>query len=390
MYRSRKLGPALRSALASFPAVLLTGPRQSGKTTLLKHELPDARYVTFDDPLERDLATTDPAAFLHRFTDHPAVLDEIQYVPSLLPHLKMRIDAEPDRLGRWVLTGSQQFGLMRDVSESLAGRVALLELPPFSAAELPRDSFEQAIWNGGYPIPALHPDRRELWLRSYVATYVERDVRQIRNVTDLRAFSQFVALAAARHGQVLNAADFARDLGLTLPTIKAWTSVLEASYVAHLLPPWHRNYGKRVSKTPKLYFFDSALVTYLTRQPDAAAALAGPMGGALLEGWVVSEAAKAFMAAGRKPDLWFWRSHDGLEVDLLILIGGKLQPIEIKLTATPSPGHADPLDRFCALAGADAIRPGLLVCRTDQERPLPGGHRAIPWSTFPSWLAERL
>ncbi|MCM2258628.1 MAG: ATP-binding protein [Vicinamibacteria bacterium] len=390
MYRSRQLGTTLRSALSAFPAVLLTGPRQSGKTTFLRHELADAHYVTFDDPLERDLATADPAAFLGRFADRPALLDEIQYVPSLLSHLKMRIDAEPDRLGRWVLTGSQQFGLMRDVSESLAGRVALLELPPFSALELPRETLDATLWDGGYPIPALHPDRRDLWLRSYIATYVERDVRQIRNVTDLHAFSQFVALAAARHGQVFHAADLARDLGLSQPTIKSWAGVLEASYVAFLLAPWHRNYGKRVVKTPKLYFFDSALATFLTRQPDAASALAGPMGGALLEGWVVSEAAKAFMAAGRKSDLYFWRSHDGLEVDLLIALGGKLQPIEVKLSATPTPGHAEPLDRFCALAGDEATRPGLVVCRTDRERHLPNGHLAIPWSHFPTWLQANL
>lgn len=391
MYRQRQLTSALQQALAGFPAVLVTGPRQSGKTTFLRHEAgKQLDYVSFDDPLERDFAGVDPAGFLGRFADRPVILDEIQYVPGLLPHLKMRIDAAPGRCGRWLLTGSQQFGLMRDVSESLAGRVGILELPPFSYTEFPRSGLDETLWNGGYPIPALHPDRRDLWLRSYVATYIERDVRQIRNIPDLRTFNRFLSLAATRHGQEFHAADLARELGITQPTVKSWGGVLEASYIAHFLPPWFRNYGKRVVKSPKFYFYDAALVTLLTRQPDAAAALAGQMGGPLLEGWVVTEAVKAFMALGRQPDVYFWRSHDGLEVDLLIVIDGKLQPVEIKLTATPGAGHVEPLNRFLALAGNEATGQGLLVCRTEKERALPNGHVALPWQLFPEWLQARL
>jgi len=391
MYRQRQLASALQQALAGFPAVLVTGPRQSGKTTFLRHEAGEqVDYVSFDDPLERDFATVDPSGFLARFVGRPVILDEIQYVPSLLSRLKMRIDAEPDRCGRWLLTGSQQFGLMRGVSESLAGRVAILELPPFSHAELPRSGLDKVLWNGGYPIPALHPDRRDLWLRSYVSTYIERDVRQIRNIPDLRTFNQFLNLAATRHGQEFHPADLARELGITQPTVKSWGGVLEASYIAHFLPPWFRNYGKRVVKSPKFYFYDAALVTLLTRQPDAAAALAGPMGGPLLEGWVVTEAVKAFMALGRKPDLYFWRSHDGLEVDLLIVIDGKLQPVEIKLTATPGAGHVEPLNRFLAVVGDEAAGQGILVCRTEKERILPNGHVAMPWNAFPDWLRTRM
>lgn len=391
MYRERQLTPVLHHALAGFPAVLVTGPRQSGKTTFLRHEAGnDAHYISFDDPLERDFANIDPAGFLARFGEMPVILDEIQYVPSLFPHLKMRIDAQPALCGRWLLTGSQQFGLMRDVSESLAGRIAILELPPFSHVEFPRPTLEATLWNGGYPIPALHPERRDLWLRSYLSTYIERDIRQIRNIPDLRTFSQFLSLVAARHGQEFHPAHLARELGVSQPTAKSWAGVLEASYVAYLLPPWSRNYGKRVVKSPKLYLCDSALAGLLTRQPDAGAALAGPMGGALLEGWVIVEAAKAFMASGRKPDLYFWRSHDGLEVDLLIVIGGKLQPVEIKLAATPSANHAEPLDRFIDIAGGEAASPGILVCRTEEQRTLPKGHIAMPWHAFPGWLQERL
>jgi len=391
MYQQRQLAPALHQALAGFPAVLITGPRQSGKTTFLKYEAgAHVDYISFDDPLEREFASVDPKGFLGRFTNRPVILDEIQYVPHLLSHLKIRIDQDPSHCRHWLLTGSQQFGLMRDVSESLAGRVAVLELPPFSHEEYLRPGLDEVLWNGGYPVVAMHPERRDMWLRSYVATYIERDVRQIRNIPDLRAFNQFLNLAAARHGQEFHAADLSRELGLTQPTVKSWGGVLEASYIAHFLPPWFRNYGKRVVKTPKFYFYDSALVNLLTRQPDPRAALAGPVGGALLEGWVVTEAVKAFMALGRKPDLYFWRSHDGLEVDLLVVINGKLQPVEIKLTATPSAGHMTPINRFITLAGDEACPQGILVCRTETERALPNGHLALPWHAFPQWLRTRL
>lgn len=391
MYQQRQLTPVWRQAIANFPAVLITGPRQSGKTTFLKHEAgADVDYVSFDDPLERDFANVDPTGFLDRFASRPVILDEIQYLPQLLSYLKIRIDQEPSQCGRWLLTGSQQFDLMSGVSESLAGRVAILELPPFSHEEFLRPTLEEVLWQGGYPIVALYPERRDLWLRSYVATYIERDVRQIRNVPDLRAFNQFINLAATRHAQEFHAADLSRELGISQPTVKSWGSVLEASYIAYFLSPWHRNYGKRVVKTPKFYFFDSALVNLLTRQPDPSAALAGPMAGALLEGWVVMEAVKAFMALGRKPDLYYWRSHDGLEVDLLIVINGKLQSVEIKLTATPSAGHITPLNRLLALAGNEAYPSGLLVCRVEKEKALPQGHQAIPWQLFPQWLRARL
>jgi hypothetical protein len=371
--------------------VLVTGPRQSGKTTFLRAETADrADYISFDDPLERDFAIQDPAGFLARFTERPVILDEIQYAPALLPWLKMRIDAEPRRCGRWLLTGSQQFHLMRDVGESLAGRVALLELPPFSRLEYPRPTLEAELWGGGYPVPSLYPERRDLWLRGYFSTYVERDVRQLRNIADLHAFSQFLALAASRHAQQFHPAHLARELGLSQPTIKSWGGVLEASYLAYLLRPWARNYGKRITRAPKLYFQDSALVAFLTRQPDAAGMLAGPMGGSFLEGWVVVEAMKAFMALGRSPDIYYWRSHDGLEVDLLVMIHGRLQPVEIKLTATPTPAHFKPLDRFLGIAGDEAHSSGVLVCRTESERRGPGGHLAIPWHRFPAWLQDSL
>jgi predicted AAA+ superfamily ATPase len=393
MYLHRQLFPALQTALRQFPAVLITGPRQSGKTTFLREECDDRfAYVTFDDPLNRAFAVNDPRGFLNLYRDQPVILDEIQYATELLPYLKMAIDQDRQRMGQWVLTGSQQFALMKNVSESLAGRIALLELLPFSRLEYaPADEpLEEQLWRSAYPEPALAPEKRDLWLRSYVQTYVERDVRLLHDIRDLRAFELFLGLCASRHGQVFNKAALARECGVSEPTIKSWGHVLAASYILYFLQPYSRNYGKRLIKTPKLYFIDAALAAWLTRQPSAAAALAGGMGGLLFEGWVVSEAVKAFTLRGRAPDVFFWRSHDGLEVDLIIQVSGRFIPVEIKLTATPTPRHLEPLNRFKTLAEDDALATGLLVCRVEQSQPLPHGHLALPWRQFPGWLQKQL
>jgi hypothetical protein len=206
----------------------------------------------------------------------------------------------------------------------------------------------------------------------------------------MRAFELFLSLCASRHAQVFGKAALARECGVSEPTIKTWGHVLAASYILYFLQPYSRNYGKRLIKTPKLYFLDAALAAWLTRQPSAAAALAGSMGGLLFEGWVVSEAVKAFALRGYTPDLFFWRSHDGLEVDLIIQAGGHFIPIEIKLTATPAIRHLEPLNKFRELAGDGTIATGVLVCRVEQPQPLPQGNLALPWQQFPVWLQEQL
>ncbi len=393
MYLRRHLLPTLQTALAQFPAVLVTGPRQSGKTTFLREEFGDRfAYATFDDPLIRAFASSDPRGFLDQYREKPVILDEIQYVPDVLPYLKMTIDQNRQRLGWWLLTGSQQFALMKNISESLAGRIALLELLPFSSVEYApaNETLEERLWRSDYPEPALAPGKRELWLRSYLQTYVERDVRLLHNIQDLRSFELFLGLCASRHGQVFSKAALARECGVSEPTIKTWGHVLAASYILYFLSPYHRNYGKRLIKTPKLYFLDAALAAWLTRQPSAAAALAGSLGGALFEGWVVSEAVKAFTLLGRAPDLFFWRSHDGLEVDLLVQAGGRFIPVEIKLTATPTLRHLEPLNKFKALAGDEAAATGVLICRVEQPQSLPHDNLALPWQQFPEWLQQRL
>ncbi len=393
MYLQRSLLQTLKSALKQFPAVLITGPRQSGKTTFLQTEFGESfNYITFDDPLTRTLAANDPNGFLDQTVEQPLILDEIQYVPEILPYLKIRIDKARDVAGRWLLTGSQQFMLMKNVSESLAGRIALLELLPLSLIEQQHETVTLAdlIWIGHYPEPALYPQKRDLWMSSYIQTYIERDIRLLHSVQDLRTFETFLALCASNHSQVFNNARLARACGVSEPTIKTWGNLLESSYVLFFLPHYYNNYGKRLTKTPKLYFLDSGLSCMLTRQPNGQAALAGAMGGALFEGFVVSEAVKAFTMAGKRPDLFFWRSHDGLEVDLIIQVGTRFIPVEIKLTATPTLKHLDPLNRFRQLAGNDVADLGVLVCRAEQKTQMPNHNIVLPWKEFPTWLQAQL
>lgn len=391
MYITRHLTQALLAALRQFPSLLVTGPRQSGKTTLLKTELGDGyAYVTFDDPLAREFARNDPRGFLRSRAPKPVILDEIQYVPELFQYLKMEIDTARDAAGRWVLTGSQQFSVMKNVTESLAGRIALLELLPFSLAEyLTADhTLEDVIWNGQYPEPALAPEKRELWIRSYIQTYIERDIRLLHNVQDLRLFETFVALCAARQAQEFNKATVARECGVSEHTANAWAGLLQATYIIALLPPFFRNFGKRIVKTPKLYFLDSGIVCSLTRQPSAPAALSGAAGGALFEGLIVAEALKVYSNHGKRPNLFFWRSHDGLEIDLLIHENDTIYPVEIKLTATPTVKHAEALARFKTFAQLDAARTqGIVVCRVAKETPLPHNNLALPYQQFSAWLS---
>lgn len=385
------LSQKLLEAINFFPAILITGPRQSGKTTFVQQELQKTHaYISFDDPLNRAFAVHDPKGFLLQFKDQPLILDEIQYVPEILSYLKIDID-EKHQAGKWILTGSQHFQFMRNISETLAGRVAILELLPFSLEEAQYnhpDKLKEAIWRGGYPDPCLQPAKRDLWLNGYLQTYIERDVRSLENIRDLRAFETYINLCAAFHSNPFNTASLARDCGLSLPTVKAWGNILHASYVLLFLPPYFRNFGKRLIKTPKIYFFDPALVSFLTQQPTPEAALAGPMGGALFEGLIVSETYKAFYNKGIQPQVYFWRSHDGLEIDMLIQTQGKIHPVEIKLTATPTLNHTLPLNRLKNLLAGEAAKTGLMVCRVEKQQALPGNNLALPWHTFPDYLHE--
>ncbi len=407
-YRRRALAGTIRRALRTFPAVLVTGSRQSGKTTLLREEFETRRrYVSLERPEIRARALADPEAFL---ADHPTplILDEIQHAPALLSHLKERID-ENRRPGRWLLTGSQTFPLMRGITETLAGRIAVLHLDPLSSAEasgaLPRESLEGLLarvfgrgsatlrpaksaaarldlpdWllRGGYPEPCLNRRvDRQLWFSSYVQTYLERDVRDLVQVGDLAGFSRFLFLLATRTGTILNLSDVGRDAGVTGVTAKRWLSVLETSGLVYLLRPYHRNLGKRVVKSPKLYFTDVGLATFLLGLHSREAIMQGPSLGALVETAVVSEWLKAFRCRGLQPSLYYWRSGAGLEVDLVIEHDGQLYGLEIKATSTPTPLHAESLARWLDLAGPRTR--GAVACRVAGPVGLLAGIRAVPW-----------
>jgi uncharacterized protein len=350
----------LKRLAAYYPVVALTGPRQSGKTTLARAAFPAKPYASLEDPDVREHADSDPRGFLARYPDG-AVLDEAQRCPHLFSYLQSLVDADR-RTGRFVLTGSQQFGLVSGISQSLAGRVGLVHLLPFSlgelasAGELP--ALEQALWAGAYPPVHDRGIPPELWYRDYVATYVERDVRQMVNVRELSAFRTFVRMCAARTAQPLNLSALAADCGVTHNTARAWLSVLEASYLAFLLPAHHRNFGKRLVKAPRLYFYDAGLAAWLAGVQSAQQLAVGPLRGALFETWAVAELVKFRSNRALAPALYYWRDSHGTEIDLVVERGDALVPMELKSGQTLAGDWFPALERYLAWSGGER---GLLV-----------------------------
>ena len=355
-YVPRDIEEKLLGLLQAFPCLVLTGPRQTGKSTLLTHLLPDYRYVTLDDPLQREQALSDPRFFLDSLGER-AIIDEIQYAPSLLSYVKMIVDSNRDQRGLFVFTGSQQFAMIRNLGETLAGRIALLELLPFGIAEKRRaldlpdtlSAFAHAALTGSYPEPALYPMADiHAWYSSYLQTYLERDIRTIYNIGNLRDFQRFLQLLAARCAQQLNLSEYSRELGVAVPTIKNWLSILEASRIVYLLPPYHANLGKRIVKAPKLYFLDIGLVAHLTGIRGRELLLKGPLAGPLFENFCIQETVKIYLHRGERPPLFYLRTAAGLEVDLLVeRTFGKVVPVEIKLNKTPSASLASSLTEVC-------------------------------------------
>ena len=335
----RDLAPRLLQAAQKSPSITLTGPRQSGKTTLARTVFPGHTYVSLEAPDTRAFATEDPRGFLARYPDG-AIIDEVQRAPDLPAYLQGVIDADP-RPGRWILTGSQNLALVQSVSQSLAGRTAVHHLLPLARREIVRfarhpETLEEAMRAGGYPrIFDRKLDPSE-WLRSYVATYVERDVRTISQVGDLAIFQRFVELCAGRTGQLVNFLSLASDCGVTQPTAKAWLGVLEASYLVFRLPPYHRNLGKRLVKTPKLHFYDTGLACWLMGIRTPQQLRTHPLRGAIFETWVVSEIVKHRLNRGETRGLYFYRNRDGAEVDLVIEHPSRLTLVEAKSSQTPN------------------------------------------------------
>lgn len=367
-YIPRSLEPVLKRAVRQFPAVVLVGPRQSGKTTLLIHLYGDLYpIVSLEPPDVRMAALSDPRGFLNLYPP-PVVFDEIQYAPALLPYIKEQVDAHRDHPGQYILTGSQNLLLMQQVTESLAGRAAVLKLLPMSRWEVdhhPQRKFPwekgkavslpgqpiQELWEhilrGFYPEIICNPDRDvRLWQASYVQTYLERDIRNLRNISDLTLFQTFLRALAARSAQILNLSDLARDVGVSVNTAKDWISILEASFQVFILRPYYANIGKRLVKSPKVYFTDTGLLCYLVGLRDIEHAASGPMGGAIFENLIVAELFKIYIHRGEEPALYYWRTAAGSEVDLVVETQDQLIPIEIKQSETPRPEMAKEIVNF--------------------------------------------
>ncbi|WP_457571130.1 ATP-binding protein [Desulfovulcanus sp.] len=361
-YIQRTLEPVLERAAREFPAIVLTGPRQAGKTTLLKRIFGGShRYVSLELPDIYAAAMNDPRGFLEYYAP-PVVFDEVQYAPLLFPYIKEYIDAHRDLKGQYILSGSQNLLLLKQVTESLAGRVAILRLLPLSYSEIyglpfiglaweesglqprPRITYSQHWENflrGFYPEPVSEPERDiALWHRSYIQTYLERDVRGLRQIGDLTLFQNFLRSLAARSGQLLNLTDIARDLGVAVNTVKSWLSILEATFQIIIIHPYFANIGKRLVKTPKVYFTDTGTLCHLVGLKDPEHAAHGPMAGAIFESAVISEIFKRFLHHGQDPHIYFWRTAAKTEIDIIIDLGVRLIPIEVKLSATPTPSMA--------------------------------------------------
>lgn len=349
----RNIAPVLLQLATQYPVITLTGPRQSGKTTLTRRLFADKPYVTLEDPDTRRFATEDPRGFLMQFAQG-AILDEIQRAPELTSYLQGMVDADP-KPGRFVLTGSHQFELMSQVSQSLAGRTAVLRLLPFTLAEVHRlrggmasPDLAQTLLTGFYPRihdQSLDPSQA---LADYFATYVQRDLRQLAAVQDLQRFERFVRLCAGRTGQLLNLSSLGNDAGVTHSTARAWIDLLQSSYIVHLLPPWFANTGKRLVKASKLYFHDVGLACWLLGLRSAAQVARDPLWGSLFENFVIMEAMKDRLNAGATAEMYFYRDSEGNEVDLLIPVGTKMHAIEIKAGATINPDYFKGLKTFAA------------------------------------------
>jgi len=403
VYTPRTLEGYVKKAARQVPVLLVTGARQVGKTTLLRHASTRRRtYVTLDDPLVLRLAREDPALFMQRFPP-PVLIDEIQYAPALLPYIKMTAD-KTRKPGLFWLTGSQQFHLMKGVSESLAGRVGVVQLLGLSRRELLRQPGEsrpflprparihklhasggrlglkalfELIWRGSFPVIALNKKTDwQLFYGSYVQTYLQRDIRDLARVGDEMAFLRFLRAAAARTAQLLNLSELARDADIAPNTAKHWLSILQASGILYLLEPYHTNLTKRLVKAAKLYFLDTGLCAYLTGWSTPETLEAGAMSGAMLETWVATELLKGYWHNGLAAPFYYYRDKDKKEIDLLIVQNGMVYPLEIKKSAAPSRDdvrHFQALDRL-----KRAIGPGGVICLTQDVLPLTAAVHTIP------------
>ncbi len=384
-YVARELEASVARAARAFPALVVTGPRRSGKTSMLRHLFPGAAYFLLEDPDVVIRLRADPQGFLDAI-DGPAILDEVQHVPEVFAYVRSRIDRERRRRLRWILTGSQDAPLMQGVSESMAGRAAIFQLWPFSTRESPKVS----LLRGGYPEVIANPAAARLWFSSWLQTYLERDVRSITAVRDLATFRRFLALVASRHGQLLNRSDLAAPLGVSVPTISQWLGVLEVTAQVLLVPPFYENFGKRLVKSPRLYLADSGLACHLLGIETPGELAKSPFRGALFEGFVAAEIVKRQIHAGGRREIYHFRDEQGLEVDFLVPgRNGAVSLVECKAGRTVTPAMAAPLQRLAATLKARRRR-GPVDAVIVHELPAAGaattavapGVRAMGWRDY--------
>ncbi|MBV8203247.1 MAG: ATP-binding protein [Acidobacteria bacterium] len=395
MWIDRRMAAQVLAGARQFPALLLTGGRQTGKTTLLQHLFPDASFASLDLPSAAYQADERGEEFLSGFAE-PVILDEVQYAPGLFRHLKMAIDASRSRRGRFLMTGSQKFSLMRALSESLAGRCAVLELDTLSSTEIlaafPGDTVavEEILWRGGFP--ELWRDREvepRLFYSSFVATYLERDVRLALRVGSLRDFERFLRACALRSGQLLNLTDLARDVGIAGTTARDWLSVLQASSQVVLLEPYFANLTRRLIKTPKLYFRDTGLLCFLLGMESPGALASSALVGPVWETFVLGQILRARAMAGSAAQVFFWRDTHGTEVDFLIEQSGRVRLVEAKWTETlGDPRALRPLLRVRDLLGSQAAREHWVASRTRHPHSpaTAPGVRLIAAASFTGWF----
>ncbi|PIQ43024.1 MAG: AAA family ATPase [Gammaproteobacteria bacterium CG11_big_fil_rev_8_21_14_0_20_46_22] len=347
MYIERVAQTTLSRYLSTFPAVGITGPRQSGKSTMLRHCLPDYDYVTFDLIRHIEHFESDPEDFLAQYEGRRVIFDEVQNVPKIFRYLKIRIDNHRDQYGQFVLTGSNQFAYLRNVSESLAGRIGLMSLLPLQYSEMPQALADESICFGAYPELVLRNyHQSDAWYDSYLQTYLDKDVRALSHIGDRRDFHRFIALLAARISMSLDMTELSKELGVSVPTVKRWLSVLEASYVIFLLPPFYENFGKRIVKSPKVYFYDTGLVSHLTGIKTCAHYDKGPLAGALFENFVIANTKKILLHKGEYTELYYIRTQDKSEVDLIVDYRDRRVLAEIKKSSTFSPRMATGLKKI--------------------------------------------
>ena len=400
-YFKRLAESVIKKQEKMFKAILVTGARQVGKTTMLKNIKPNINYITLDDMILNQSAVEDPELFL-KANNPPIIIDEIQYAPNLLRYIKIAVD-NSEKKALYFLTGSQQFNLMRDISDSLAGRVGILNLLGLSLREIKEIDFNEPflpteeylnkrkkyekeisyheIWDMIHKgsMPALYQEESDvdMFYAMYVSTYIERDVRSLTQVSDTLSFFKFMTALASRIGQLLNLNSIANEVGITIPTAQRWLSILVASNIVYVLEPYYNNIMKRAVKTPKVYFFDTGLAAYLTKWKTSEVLESGTMAGNFFENYVIVEIMKSYYNSGElRPPVYFYRDKDKKEIDLIIEQNGKLYPIEIKKTANPS---KDMIENFKVLETVKEVGEGAIICMYDNIINLDEKNKIIPY-----------